>query len=195
MTPAYCPKCGRGQAPDARFCPNCGEAFDPAGVGFAAVQSPTATVSPPAKNGIPPAVLIGLLIVLGVIGAFGYNAVKGGAAVPGGVPSSANVPPGGTIWFGSSFDATTFEIPSRVTSGTAGQTIALVGHLSRTITMSNANLRISLDGTTILNQALGLTGEGDIYGVTYTPPVAGTYRFEVTDVGGAVLASGTITVT
>lgn len=31
--PAYCPKCGRGQAPDARFCPNCGEAFDPATAG------------------------------------------------------------------------------------------------------------------------------------------------------------------
>lgn len=33
MTPAYCPKCGRGQAPDARFCPNCGEAFDKAAPG------------------------------------------------------------------------------------------------------------------------------------------------------------------
>ena len=31
-------------------------------------------------------------------------------------------------------------------------------------------------------------------GFTYLPPLAGSYRFDLTDIGGAVLATGTITV-
>jgi hypothetical protein len=98
------------------------------------------------------------------------------------------------VWFGASFDSTTFELRARATTASLGQTFALVAHLRQTTDMSNANLRISLDGTTYLNQALGLSGSGDVFGVTYTPPVAGTYRFEVADVGGNVLATGTIVV-
>jgi len=47
----------------------------------------------------------------------------------------------------------------------------------------------------MLNQALAMTGSGTYVGTTYGPlSLPGTYLLEVTDIGGTVLASGTLTV-
>ena len=165
------------------------------GVGFAAIQSPN-PAAPLAKGSGGALRLILVLLVVGALGGLGYTALQNRSIVPslGGGPTSADLPLAGEVWFGASFDSTTFELRARATTAPPGQTFALVAHLRQTTSMSNASLRISLDGTTYVNQALGLSGEGDIFGVTYTPPVAGTYRFDVADVGGNVLASGTIMV-
>lgn len=104
-------------------------------------------------------------------------------------PAAADLPPAGSVWFGSSFDPATFVVHGRTTTVPAGQPVAVVAHLSHSIDMSAANLRISLDGTNYLNQALGLAGEGDVYGMTFSPPAAGHYLVEVADVGGNVVAS------
>jgi hypothetical protein len=195
----FCPHCGAPRSDWAKFCGSCGRAYD---------APPTPVTAPTAPPPAPdetyklsgsgmPASRRGLLILLGIavlVGGYYILNNRIPSIGPSSGPSSSNLPPAGDIWFGQTFDSTTFEVRSRLTSATAGQTIALVGHLSRSTDASNANLRISLDGTTFVNQALGLTGETDVYGATYVPPVAGAYRFELTDVGGSVLAAGSITV-
>jgi len=204
----FCPHCGAVRQSWAKFCGSCGKPYDapaatapappppPAdGVGFAAVQAPT-TAAPVAKKGGGALRPILIFLVVGALGGLGYTALQNQSIVPslGGGPTSANLPPAGVVWFGASFDSTSFAIRSQTSTGSAGQTFALVAHLRQTTDMSNANLRISLDGTTYVNRAVGLSGSGDVFGMTYTPPVAGTYRFDVADVGGTVLATGTIVV-
>jgi hypothetical protein len=57
------------------------------------------------------------------------------------------------------------------------------------------NLRLSLDGTVILNQNVVMQGGGELFGSTVGPfTLAGTYLYELTDLGGNVLARGSLTV-
>ncbi len=114
---------------------------------------------------------------------------------PGGTAGS--IPDAGQIWFGSSFDTSTFAVAGTTTTATVGQSPVLVAHLTRSIGSGDANYRVYYDSTMITNQALPLSkGSGELYGSTLSPLLlAGTYKYEITDVGGNVLASGTLTVT
>ncbi|MGO9208218.1 MAG: hypothetical protein ACLQBX_18920, partial [Candidatus Limnocylindrales bacterium] len=109
--------------------------------------------------------------------------------------ANPNVPPVGDIWFGSSFDPSTFAVAGITTSATPGSTVALVAQLPRSISSGQANLRGSLAGNVILNQALNVSGSGDLFGTTVGPlNLPGMYTYQIVDVGGDVLASGTLTV-
>lgn len=104
-------------------------------------------------------------------------------------PDTADLPPAGQIWFGKTFDPQTFAVSDRSTTFPSGQPVAVVAHLSKPVDMATANLRVSVDGTNVVNQGTGQAGQADTYGVTITPPAAGHYLVELTDVGGNVLAS------
>ena len=57
-------------------------------------------------------------------------------------------------------------------------------------------MRVSLDGTVIANEAIAMKGSGELFGVTLTPfVVAGSYKYDLVDIGGNLLASGSLTVT
>ena len=129
-------------------------------------------------------------------------AVIGGVALSGAlnarsaaISATANIPPVGEIWFGTSFNPTTFEISDRRSTVGLGAPVAMVAHLSRSIAAGQANMRLSLNGTVIANQAItNLQGGGDIVGLTTGAILmAGAYRYEITDIGGNDLASGSFT--
>ena len=110
--------------------------------------------------------------------------------------ANADIPPEGSVWFGSTFDPETFEIRERVQSVSTTETFALVASLPRVMDADEINVRLLLDGQTISNESINATGSGDIWGLTAGPLFsAGVWRFEFTDIGGNVLASGDIRAT
>lgn len=114
----------------------------------------------------------------------------------GGVVDSADVPPSGTIWFGQSFNPSTFAMAGRTTSVSRGAPVSMVGNLGRSMKISDLQIRTSFDGSVVGSQAAAGSGEGEIVGFTLGPLLAaGSWTYEIIDVGGNVLALGTITVT
>ena len=110
--------------------------------------------------------------------------------------SSANVPPTGEVWFGASFDTTTFAITGRTSSVKVGAPFAAVANIGKTVDGSAMNMRIYLDGTLLTTTGLSWTGSGDVWGWSPNPAyAAGSWRYELTDVGGNVLATGQIEAT
>ncbi len=157
----------------------------------------------PAKQGLSAVQIAGGLIILAVVLGAAFLVIRGdlpgvGSSAPNsGVSAPGNVPPVGQIWFGSTFDPNTFSMSGVVTTVSAGESVALVAQLPQSISAGDASMRVSLDGTVILNQALSnVKGSGELFGTTVGPfTIAGTYTYEIVDVGGNVLASGTLTVT
>ena len=116
-------------------------------------------------------------------------------ACKGGV-SSANVPPTGEVWFGQSFDTSTFAITGRTSTVKVGAPFAAVANIGKTVDGSAMNMRIYLDGTLIATTGLSWTGSGDVWGWSPNPAyAAGSWRYELTDVGGNVLAGGQVEAT
>ncbi len=113
-----------------------------------AAQAPTPTVSPGATAAASPSRLVSVVVVLVVIAVVVAALIGTGVIKLGAGPSGAAAPPAGTIWFGSSFDPSTFAISGKTTSVSAGTTVAYVGHLTRSIGTGQANLRISVNGQT-----------------------------------------------
>jgi hypothetical protein len=110
------------------------------------------------------------------------------------ITSNTSLPPSGTVWFGTRFDPSTFSLSGRSGTARTGTTVAFVGQLSRMVDGSDLTIRLSLDGTPIDTSTPG--GDfGDVWGSTFSPIIPGTYKVELVDVGGNVLASGTIVVT
>ena len=102
-------------------------------------------------------------------------------------------PPSGVIWFGSSFDPDTFELRNRTTSFAAGEPFSAVASLARTMDGTDLSMRIYADGELWTSAALSWTGNGDLWGFSPGPAYsAGTWRYELVDVGGNVLATGTV---
>jgi hypothetical protein len=197
----YCPRCGAALGPGARFCPGCGtelaSAHAPAvpqsySEKYAALSAPQAPVAQPAPaQGHRRLILTGLLFVLVVLIAFAV--VESGALSPAG--TAGNVPPVGSIWFGSSFDPSTFAMSGVTTTTPPGSTVALVAQLPRSISSGQATMRVSLEGNVILNQTLNMSGSGQLFGTTVGPlNLPGTYTYQIVDVGGNVMATGTLTV-
>lgn len=205
----YCPRCGTPRVGSFRFCRSCQLDFNsipasqPAAAPPAPQQPTAATVSESiapstaapaaASRSIAPGrvliwVVIGLLVVTG-----GYLAWQAGIVGPGGIGFGSNVPPVGSIWFGDKYDASSMEINQRRSTTLGGQSMVFVAHLPRSIGPGDADLKIAVDGSTFANQPVQITGSGDLVGFTYVPPIVGTYTFTIVDLGGQVLASGSIT--
>jgi PBP1b-binding outer membrane lipoprotein LpoB len=111
----------------------------------------------------------------------------------GGVPL-ANLPPAGTIWFGSSFDATTFAMTGQASTFAQGDKLVMVAHFTR-IVPSGQGFNFVVDRTPI--KAVTTTTDTDVYGLAVTSALLplGPHAFEVDDAGGNSLASGTVTIT
>jgi len=111
----------------------------------------------------------------------------------GGVPLE-NLPPVGTIWFGASFDATTFAITGQSTTFAQGDKLVMVAHFTRVVP-SGQGFNFVVDRTPI--KAVTATADTDVYGLALTSALLplGTHAFEVDDAGGNALASGTLTIT
>jgi hypothetical protein len=154
--------------------------------------------TPPRSRGLPLALAIGAVVTVAalvIVVRQGVPAIPGVIAVTASpVPLVDGLPPPGQIWFGQSYDPQTFEIKDRISGGKVHELFVVVGQLPAVIDMSTARLRISLDGRTEVDDPMGLTGEGDVYALNYTPPIRGVYRFELTAGDGDVLASGAIQV-
>ena len=201
----YCQLCGAAHDDSARFCPKCGKPVGAAapmsyaeryaGTPFGAPGAPP--VVPPAaapKEGVQPLGLVVGIIALVVIVGGAYFAISTGLG-GGSVPTTAKVPPVGSIWFGSSFDTSTFELTGQTKTATVGTPIALVGHLPTSVGSGDVNLRVSYNGSVVINQNVSMKGSGNLFGTTLTPMTyAGSYDFAINDLGGNILASGSLTV-
>jgi hypothetical protein len=103
------------------------------------------------------------------------------------------VPPPGVIWFGSSFDETTFEIRS-MTRGTGVQDpFVAVAHLVPGTADSLAALRLSLNGTVVTVTPFAWNGSNEVWGFNPDPLAApGLWTLDLIDSAGNTLASGSI---
>lgn len=114
----------------------------------------------------------------------------------GGSIDQADVPPAGDIWFGTAFDPNTLAISGRTDTVSTTEVFAFVGTLPSAMDGSEVNIRIAYDGQQVSNQEANATGSGEVFGFTYGPLFEpGTWTFEMTDIGGNVLASGDVTAT
>lgn len=112
----------------------------------------------------------------------------------GPVADPAEVPPAGEVWFGSTFDPDTFEISGRTDTVTASETFALVATLPETVDASELMLRATHDGIIVSTEEANAEGTGQVWGFTYGPVgSAGQWTIEFLDIGGNVLAAGTVT--
>ncbi len=183
---AFCPLCGTPLAPWARFCPKCGNAVAPPPADMAPTRSPGVSrkVNPYREALITIGILaVAILAVGAVVQARGLPFNLGSQPVPG----------AGEIWFGDSFNASTFELHERWSTVQVGRPLAGVAHTTRTVEASGAKLHIDLDGATVADQLLArISGPGDLIGFTFTPPAAGTYTFSIVGLDGTVLAKGSI---
>ena len=105
-----------------------------------------------------------------------------------------NLPPAGQIWFGTSFDSTTFVIAGKTDTFTSGATFAFVAHFSKTYNGS-FNIRIELNGTQVEQDQKSTSGDWDYFGSTFNSavlPAGGAVTITVFDVGNTTLASGTV---
>ena len=126
------------------------------------------------------------LLIVGVIGA-GYYIRTGGQILP------PNIPPPGTIWFTTSFDPDTFEVRGRLTTVGPDDTFFMVGQLTRSIAGSRLVIRAYLDGELFTVAWTLRTDTAGVWGFSLGPLRGpGTWRYEIAEVGGTVLASGQI---
>jgi hypothetical protein len=131
-----------------------------------------------------------LAVVLLVVGAGGFFITRQSGVQPG-----SNLPPAGTIWFGTSFDTTTFAISGQASSFVQGDRVAMVAHFSWMIT-GGQSVNVIVDGVTVKSGSASAS-DYDLYGITLSSASlpTGTHAFEIDDVGGNPLASGTVTIT
>lgn len=194
-----CPQCGHPRDGAQRFCSGCGFDYWKAADPNAAAAPAPATTAKPEKRNLP---LAPLLIIAGVVVGVGVlyallSGVSDGIMddVASDIGGGADLPPAGTIWFGSSFDTDTFEVRGRTRSVTTGEAVSMVARLDETVDGSDLAMRVYLDGQLVTSTDANAEGSGDLWGWTLAPHfVAGTYRYEVADLGGNALASGQLTV-
>ncbi|MGD0123681.1 MAG: hypothetical protein ABSC46_14155 [Candidatus Limnocylindrales bacterium] len=130
-----------------------------------------------------------IAVVLLVVGVGGFFITR-----QAGVQPNDNQPPAGTIWFGTSFDTSTFAVSGQASSFTQGDHVVMVAHFSSTVS-SGKGLNILYDGVFI--KSVTATSDWDLFGMALNVAVltTGTHTFEIDDVGGNRLASGTVTIT
>jgi hypothetical protein len=109
----------------------------------------------------------------------------------------ANLAPAGQEWFGTAFDTTTFALTGTASSFPAGSSVAVVAHLSKKVPEGQA-IAIMVDGYAY-GSGKGGPGGSDVYGIVIAPGgFAGmpgpAHIVTFADVGGNVLATGSVTV-
>ncbi len=135
-------------------------------------------------------VLIGLLLVGVLAVAVASGVLRTG---PGSGVTADNLPLAGAIWFGESFDPQTFAISAKETTVRAADTFAFVAHLRRSTKGDEMSMRLSWNGSVVSSVGLQWQGEGDTWGGTAGPLVEpGLWKLDLIDVGGNVLATGSI---
>lgn len=196
---AFCPQCGAKRLGSYRFCTTCKFDYDtgapstpPRGVAAPQPLSAAASTSSASSYWRAILVIVGLLAAVFV----GMQVLSKAAPTVPSFAGSSNLPPAGSIWFGSSFDTSTFEVRGKLTTTSVQDTVAVVAHLSSAANGSQLNVRTSYDGAVLSNVAFNADGTSDVWGWTVGPLfLAGPWTIELTDIGGNVLAQGTITVT
>jgi hypothetical protein len=197
-----CNRCGTIANDDAYFCPHCSNKL----------AGPTYLVPAvePHRSRFPLVLLgLGLCLIVGVGAALAYiqlgqiqqriadplrpTSPPAYVSVPTFAPD-ANYPPAGVIWFGSSFDATTFAVHDQADSFAVGVQVALVAHSSQLIP-EGKKATLSFDGYDFQTQ-VATAGGFDTYGmvidsVFLTP---GKHTAILKDLGGNELARGTLTI-
>lgn len=185
VSSSFCPKCGKPRMVGAQFCPSCGSAY--------ATASPPAAAVAETKPGLGASErIVVLLIVLAVIGG-GYVLLNNGGRATVNV---TDAPPTGVIWFGDTYDPTTFALTGRSTSHSMTQQTAMVASLSRSTRAEYLAITISSPEAGSVPIGGGQMASGNNLMAYLIPAlqVAGQYPVAVTDSGGNVLASGTLTV-
>lgn len=183
MSAYTCPHCSRPIVGTEAFCPHCGR--------------PLAPVPVPARRSSRAPLVLGALVLIALLAAVFYGGGNllnlGSPAAPPAGPA-ADVPPVGQVWFGRSFDTTTLAVRDRLTSVGVSEGFVMVGRLPRTMDASGLVIRAFLDGQLVGSNEPAFTGSSDTFGFNLGPLFApGSYRYEIADVGGNVLASGSIT--
>jgi hypothetical protein len=179
-----CPRCSTQHHDSARFCPSCG--FDYR----AAIEGKTKRQWSGGEK-----TLAGLIVLVAVIG---FLYVTGQASIPAldGSRTGSSLPPAGTIWFGSTFDADTLALANRTSSVGTNEAFAMVASLRQSVNGSEMALRVYFDGALVNTSAADAEGSGDAWGWSLGPLFEpGEWRYEVTDIGGNVLAAGSVTAT
>ena len=149
--------------------------------------------SAPKGRRTPVVRLVLLLLVLGAVGLLVSQLPNLSTRLNTG-PNTANLPPAGVIWFGTSFDTTTFEVSGQADTFTQSSPLAMVAHFTRTIPGGQA-VNILFDGVTIKSESAS-GSDYDVYGQTLNAAVipTGSHTWTVQDLGGNTLASGTVTI-
>lgn len=188
---AGCPRCGTIRSGQQRYCPSCAFDYWEAAAPAPTPTQPAAAAAPAKRSNLPLAPLLGIaLVVIG--GLYIASQVFGDGEAPGSASSSA-LPPAGEIWFGESFDTETFELSGRTDTVGTTETFAFVGTLPRSVQGDELSIRAAWNGQQVFNDAANVEGSGDVFGFTYGPLFEpGTWTIEIADVGGNVLASGSV---
>jgi hypothetical protein len=109
------------------------------------------------------------------------------------------IPPVGAIWFGKSFDADTFAIKHRITKIGAHAPFSFVAHLRKEMAGGDLALRTYWNGKLVGTSGFGDRNDsdsGELWGWVPGPLFQkGAWKYQVTDIGGNVLATGTIKAT
>jgi hypothetical protein len=170
------------------ICPSCGFDYrtNPVAAPPPSIVQPTTVQKALSTQGWPVRIVGLTVLVVGLAISVGLLLSRNGG--------SPNVPPAGSIWFGSSFDAKSFEIRDRADSFTSGARVALVAHLSQTVPAGYA-ATIDIEGhstPTIVAPSAGMDFYGVVIPSAFLTP--GVHHVRVSDIGGNELASGSLTV-
>lgn len=101
------------------------------------------------------------------------------------------------MWFGSSFDLSTFALTGRTTTIKLGSPVAFVAHLSRKSTGEVVGLELNIGGVAATWPGGQPAAGSDVMGEVL--PAAEIFQpgplvVRVVDAGGNTLASGTVTI-
>ena len=205
-----CPRCAEPVPTAAQVCRYCSLDLTPPTVSAptappesssdgptTAEQGPATTSEGGRRWGIRELLIVALVAVTltgaGFLFASSRTAPLATVPSPTLTPVVVDLPPNGVIWFGSSFDATTFAIKAKTFRVNINTPFSMVASLTHGEKGANLLLRLSLDGGLAEPQPLKATGFAEVWGFTLDAlPAGGTWTYDLVDIGGDVLASGTI---
>lgn len=186
----FCPNCGTPRT-GQRFCAACGNDFWKAAAPGVADAPTAAKTTSPAGSGLRTVLLVAIAIAVGVGILILVNRPPAPPNLGG---ASTDIPPAGEVWFGTTFDPNTLSLSGHRQMVGVQEGFAVVAHLTRSIDASQMVVRIYLNGSLVASNAANATGTSDTWGFSGGPLYsAGTWRWEFTDIGGNVLASGEVT--
>lgn len=181
MAPELCPNCKAPRYTSAAYCPACGLALAPP-------MAPAAADKKPSPLGV---LLVLAAIVVGVVVA------TGSLTRSGGVTRTTNTPGPGEVWFGDSFDTSSFALSNRHDWAYVKGQLAYVAHFSRSVS-DQFSMELAIEGQAIPANTINVNGGPyDVYGGTLPRDYLfqpGSYTLTFRDFGGNTLAAGSFTV-